>query len=264
MYLKQTARWAIASVMKTLGPKSYRSDYLVLTPPFLRKQLVLNKRTRRVRGYKVRDDVDAAVLHQIFLDEHYRLDRLARAKCIFAKYDEIMARGAKPLIIDCGANIGLSAAYLAEQFPAAKIVAVEPQHENVVQGRGNCPAVEFVEAAVASECGNGSLVDPGRGSWGFQVKSDPLGRIRFVSINELLEQRPDCEPFLIKIDIEGFEKNLFAKNLDWIDRFFVMIVELHDWMLPMQRTSHNFLKAIAGRDRDFVHIGENIFSISNS
>jgi len=34
-------------------------------------------------------------------------------------------------------------------------------------------------------------------------------------------------------------------------------------MLPRQGTSRNFLKCIANLDRDFLHIGENIFSIRN-
>jgi len=38
---------------------------------------------------------------------------------------------------------------------------------------------------------------------------------------------------------------------------------LHDWLLPGQGTSRSFLKCMAALDRDFVHIGENVFSIRN-
>ena len=70
-------------------------------------------------------------------------------------------------------------------------------------------------------------------------------------------------PFLAKIDIEGAEADLFSRDTDWIDQFPLIIVELHDWLLPKQGTSRNFLRCIAARNRDFVYLGENIFSIRN-
>jgi len=70
-------------------------------------------------------------------------------------------------------------------------------------------------------------------------------------------------PFIAKIDIEGGEADLFTPPTDWVDQFPLMIVELHDWLMPGQGTSRTFLQCVAGRDRDFVHIGENVFSIRN-
>ena len=71
------------------------------------------------------------------------------------------------------------------------------------------------------------------------------------------------EPFIVKIDIEGGENDLFANSTSWIDDFPLLIIELHDWLFPMKGTSRNFLMAISKLDRDFVHHGENIFSINN-
>jgi hypothetical protein len=45
-------------------------------------------------------------------------------------------------------------------------------------------------------------------------------------------------------------------------RFPVIIIELHDGMLPAQCKSRNFLQVMAGRDRDFLLRGENVVSIS--
>ena len=39
---------------------------------------------------------------------------------------------------------------------------------------------------------------------------------------------------LIKIDIEGGESELFEKNIEWIEKFPLIIIELHDWMLPLK------------------------------
>jgi hypothetical protein len=70
-------------------------------------------------------------------------------------------------------------------------------------------------------------------------------------------------PFILKIDIEGFEKDLFSRNLAWIDKFPILIIELHDSTHEGTSNSNNFLSAISKRNRDFLYFGENIFSISN-
>ena len=63
---------------------------------------------------------------------------------------------------------------------------------------------------------------------------------------------------MCKIDIEGFESDLFADNLDWLDRFAVVAIEPHDWMFPGQGTSLSFQKAMAARDFEMVICGQNL------
>ena len=70
-------------------------------------------------------------------------------------------------------------------------------------------------------------------------------------------------PFIAKIDIEGGEADLFSQTVEWADAFALLIVELHDWLLPKEGTSHSFLAYVGSRNRDFIHIGENVFSIRN-
>ena len=87
-----------------------------------------------------------------------------------------------------------------------------------------------------------------------------------MTVPELLEKfswRDGYLPFILKVDIEGYESALFDGKCDWIDEFALMITELHDWALPTQGTSRNFLRAVAERERDFVYIGENVFSIAH-
>jgi FkbM family methyltransferase len=252
-------------LQRALG--SDRVNYLMLRPPCSREQAVLNTRTRRPYTFEIRDATDMSVLRQIFVHEDYNLSRLARSSDLLGRYEQISQARRTPLILDCGANIGLSAAYFADVFPAARVVAIEPEEGNCRLARRNCSAanVEIVRAAIASEDKAGVLVDPGLGAWGYRVEECPEGSVKLMSINGILSDPANvgCEPFIVKIDIEGFEKELFSKNTEWIDRFMLLIIELHDWMLPRERTSGTFLSAIAGLDRDFVHIGENVFSISN-
>ena len=57
--------------------------------------------------------------------------------------------------------------------------------------------------------------------------------------------------------------DVFAANNEWVARTPLLMLELHDWLLPKAGTSATFLKCIAKLDRDFVTIGENAFSIAN-
>ena len=68
-----------------------------------------------------------------------------------AAYDRMLAAGETPLVIDCGANIGLSALYFAQHLPAARIIGVDPARDNVELARKNTqhnPLIEIIEAAV--------------------------------------------------------------------------------------------------------------------
>ena len=37
---------------------------------------------------------------------------------------------------------------------------------------------------------------------------------------------------ILKLDIEGSERELFSKNTDWLDHVSVIIIELHDRFQP--------------------------------
>jgi len=67
------------------------------------------------------------------------------------------------------------------------------------------------------------------------------------------------QPLIFKIDIEGGEDNLFSADTSWMGRFPLIIIELHDWMLPFSGNSRNFIRAVAQGEFDMVYKGENIF-----
>ena len=92
--------------------------------------------------------------------------------------------------------------------------------------------------------------------------------ISSVTVEEALKEfdKEKYQPFLIKIDIEGFEKELFSKNYDWIDYFEVIIIEIHDWMVFKKSNSYTFLSALVDvmnkkNKRDLLISGENLISI---
>jgi FkbM family methyltransferase len=140
------------------------------------------------------------------------------------------------LILDLGANVGYASVYLALRHPTARVIAVEPEPSNVVLLRRNVaalPRVDVVEGAAWPRSGRVSLQDPGKGQWGMRVQADgETGNVRAVTIAELLE-RVDVDWIdLVKIDIEGSERELFSENTGWLERVGVLVLELHDRFRP--------------------------------
>lgn len=210
---------------------------------------------------------DRGVMDQIFRQRDYALAPLNRGTEMIQ-----LAHGMdRALIIDAGANMGASVNWFAICFPNAHIVAIEPDAENFDLLRQNTTGldVDLRHAALGSRDGMVEVMNMGNGEWGYQTKpaeEGAAGDVPLVSMDRLVTEKiaAGYQPFIAKIDIEGGEDELFSTSTDWIDHFPLVIVELHDWMIPNQARSRTFLQAIAGRNRDFVQVGENTFSIRNT
>ena len=126
---------------------------------------------------------------------------------------------------------------------------------------------DLLNKGIAGEDGFGAIANPSSDNNSYRITSNEIdhNNIEMVTIKTILEDYPDDKffPFIVKIDIEGGEENLFSMNTDWIKKIPMVIIELHDWLLPKQGTSTNFLKTVSELDRDFNIKGENIFSIKN-
>ena len=172
----------------------------------------------------------------------------------------------RPLIIDAGANIGAASVWLAATFPKAAITAIEPHPGNLEVLAKNVLGlnVQPLAGALARTSGRVSLFDPGQGEWAFRTGESAgslLGDVQAFSIDELLTA--GCTPFVLKIDIEGGELDLFEDASASYAQFPVpVIIELHDWMLSRSESSRSFLRWHASQNRDFIYVGENIFSLS--
>ncbi len=267
--IKTTLRWIRRlprQIPAFAGSRSKR--FALLTPPLFTAQFVYDNKHKGIFSLTIRDLVDYQVIDQIFVKHDYGLQKLARHLDIDAFHSSILMQGKTPLIIDCGANSGMSVKYFTQTYQHATIVALEPDPDNLATARKNNlgDQVNFLLCGIGSEDTRADIRDPGDGNWSYRVQTNTNGSTKIVSVNSLLKDYREDRfiPFLIKIDIEGFEENLFQKNTEWIDRFPIIVIELHDWMIPGQGNARHFLKEISSRDRDFVFYGENVFSISNT
>jgi FkbM family methyltransferase len=212
---------------------------------------------------------DETVIKQVLMQQQYDLRRLRRAPELLSFVQRQQERGLRPLVIDAGANIGASAIYFAGNLPKALVIAIEPDLENFTLLCKNVEglSVEPVHGAISSAAGHARVYDPGQGHWGYRTQPtaehDAADAVARVTINDIYRSHEPFFPFMAKIDIEGAEQDLFSDSIEWIALTPLLIVELHDWLLPKGRTSRPFLECISKLDRDFVSIGEDIYSIAN-
>ncbi len=204
---------------------------------------------------------DLRVLRQIFHYQEYDFSGFRQHAGVQARYEAIWRTGMTPIIIDAGANIGAAAIWFAVKYPRARVLAVEPDPTNAERCRANCARLENVavlEAAVGACRGLADLVNESGQSWSVRTQRSDAGRVKIRTIADLTRSVPSSMLFIVKIDIEGFEADLFSANTDWLNDVCVILIEPHDWMLPGQRSSQPFQRAVAAHDFDIVVKGENL------
>ena len=203
---------------------------------------------------------DVLTVRQVFRDRQYDFGaHSVIGKRIWHRYTEILDCGKVPAIVDAGANIGAASLWFWKNYPEARIVALEPEINNLAVLRMNARGKErlsVLAAAVGSVEGFVSVQSHGLG-WTAQTRRSEIG-IPIVTMEDAFRSVKDGCPFIAKIDIEGFEKDLFAENLGWLNEVYVVFIEPHDWMLPGQMTSRPFQRALGRHEFEIFISGENL------
>jgi FkbM family methyltransferase len=202
---------------------------------------------------------DVAALRQVFREKQYQIPSSMVSTRIQNRYHEILQANNIPVIVDAGANIGSASLWFLRQFPKAAVVAIEPEPGNVSMLKKNAEnwsRVTILEAAIGSNAGFVSVQNEATG-WGARTERANKG-IPIVTMQEAFDCVPNGSPFIAKIDIEGFESDLFSQNTGWIDDVYLLYIEPHDWMLPGKMTSRSFQQAMAQHTFELFIIGENL------
>lgn len=229
-----------------------RFGYRALLFLFLSKFRKSRRMDVKLRGLRYRLSLsnfsaDVTTLFQIFFAEEYK----------------VQLSSPPSHIIDCGANIGLSAVYFANKYPDAKIIAIEPDEGNFRYLKLNTekyPNVICLKKAVWPRKEALQIVDPGRGDWGLQTRpatDDANPTVDTVTIDELMYDYKMQYIDFLKIDIEGAEKELFTAGYhEWLSRTRVMAIELHDFLDPT--VSPVFFETIEPYHFKTYSLGENL------
>jgi len=246
-----------------------RQRFTVASLPGSNVQRIFDLSERKLHKFFLRDYIDLLVFDQVFVDRQYETSFFPHHDKLLAFYNRLVRAkesgysDVPPLILDFGSNNGMSAEFFRRYWPESKVIGIEPDINNFNLSLRNSPESTFIHGAVSSADELISISNTDSAHWGFRVQSDEKGDIQGYSVTTLLKRFPSTLPFIAKFDVEGFESKIFEEDTDWIDLFPLIILELHDWMLPGETNSRNFLMAVAARDRDFVIRGENVFSFRN-
>ena len=152
------------------------------------------------------------------------------------EYGDIRAENPRT-IIDLGANIGTSAIFFAQKYPGARIIAVEPEDGNFEMLLKNTHGFEnivAIKAAIWGASDTRTIQNRSTGHWGYTVtstdnKTESTGQeISCITIKSLMDEHGIESIDLLKMDIEGGEKNVLEDPSEWIDAVKIFTIELHD------------------------------------
>ena len=198
-----------------------------------------------VRG----DGSDWTTFAKIFLEQEYRFD-----------YPGFQPK----VIIDAGANVGFASLFFVQQYPLAKIISIEPElanYEMLVKNTRSYPQITPLHAALWNKPVMLAISNPDADAWEFRVEavaSSDVPILRAVTIPELLNLAQSDHIDVLKIDIEGAEKDLFESGYEtWLDKVSLLVIELHDRF--RSGASSTFYRALTHYEFRQFPKGENIF-----
>lgn len=190
----------------------------------LSRFLVMSSETRvgPIRKVRFKGDVelyyrlnkgDLHSIREVWFDEAYRLP-----------FDDPSG-----ILLDLGANIGLTSVWLAKKYPIDRVIAVEPDPSNAILARRNLElnAIngEVVEAAIGPHEGTARFESSRASNLG--RLSDKGVLVTMTTVGTIMEEFA-CSRFgLVKIDIEGGEQQLFDGPTGWLDYVDAIVAEFH-------------------------------------
>lgn len=195
--------------------------WLCILDSLLRREVLRQVTIKGTQVYVRTNSHDLELAFSSLYDEEYGSIRLSHPK----------------IIVDAGANIGTSSIFFAQKFPNARIFAVEPEASNFQLLQKNLkqyPNVVVVQAAFWGTNSTRKIWNRFTGHWGYTVaettnKTQETGQeIHCVTIDSFMKEHGIESIDLLKMDIEGGEKDVLENSQKWIGSVSTITVELHD------------------------------------
>ncbi len=168
-------------------------------------------------------------------------------------YDELFKRHIyrfesnveSPLIIDCGANIGLSIIYFKELYPNARIIAFEPDDQVFDYLDFNIKSFDFdkvelikkglwkeeTELVFLSEGADGNRIMNNDEKLLLENKKYKKNSIFTTKLSNYIQENVD----FLKIDIEGAETDVLLEANDKLHLVSNIFIEYHSFVNQPQR-----------------------------
>lgn len=188
--------------------------------------------TRRIKlkgrelKFKLRDEADRSVFNEIFIWHEYR----AVEECLLT-----MEQG---VVVDAGAHAGFFSVFGAVLAPLARIFAVEPAKDNLLALKKHLDVnliknVTIIPLALAKETGERLLFSPTGEHHNYsisEINKKEGKKIKALSFGDFKKENKIREVFLLKMDVEGAEKEILNGFIpdDWVNTRTI-ILEYHNY-----------------------------------
>jgi len=152
------------------------------------------------------------------------------------------------IILEIGANIGFFILLEREVLVNTPIIAFEPVTENFLLltlnlKLNNINNVKTFKKAVSYYSGKAVLKVPKQGNWASMHENILFNdfyeeSVDSISLKDIIENFCKNSPFLIRMDIEGYEYDLFLKSQDYLKSIsnYWVVMELHPQILGIERS----------------------------
>lgn len=200
---------------KNKDPFHIQNDILIIDSKINEQKVKFNLRWM---------STDILVFKQIILDRE--LDPIVKL---------FTASGITPkVMIDAGANIGLSSMFTRLNFPLVKILCIEPNKENIAMIHKNLGYANYQILQKALWFQKGYLEEQeGDGAWGIhmvEIEEESNGAVESTSLTDVIIQFKLETIDYLKIDIEGAEEQIFYQDpqiSQVLDRVTCISIEPH-------------------------------------
>jgi FkbM family methyltransferase len=192
-------------------------------------------------------------------------------RCLTTEFSSVikLTNQKHELIIDAGGHIGSAAIAFARAFPESLVVCVEPHPENYEIACVNAepyPNIVVLNAALTAKPGTVGLFDRGTGNWGYTILDNPadveepkdVAPVACVTVEQIIHEHKKRGIDIMKLDIEGAEREVLENSASWISRCELLFVELHDRIIP--GCMRAYVNATEGRV-DVPSRGEKLISL---
>ncbi len=183
------------------------------------------QRNIRVQGWNlIVPDVASffSAYREIFIEQIYAFPSASKA----------------PVVLDCGANIGVSILYFKKLYPSAKVIAYEadPTIFGFLQAnmqKNDITDVELHNVAIWSSEMTVEFNVEGADGGRINVGNDRnVIAVQAISLESVVQQHKFD---FIKLDIEGAETDALAGSMKYLDRVPFVFVEFHSFQGKKQK-----------------------------
>jgi FkbM family methyltransferase len=187
-------------------------------------------------------------------DIHIAHSILARAE--YERLTNMIDRSEPIIVLDIGANVGAASAFFLNAFPNAQVIAVEPDPGNAemcsrnVRPFGNRATVKRAALWSKNEMLTFERETLGVGTEAVvkvrEARRGEAGIVQGIDVPTLLaEISLEGDPRIVmKIDVEGAEREIFSSNTEWLRHVDFIAIELHDYLPGAEDCREIFTKAM--------------------